>query len=329
MDKRFIFKKSEEVRKSITKNQKRNIRKMYSELYSDVTKEINKLGKKGLKNQYLVLLKRDINNRIKTYNNDIAQGIVRNMRIVCEQVSQDKVSFLKSVGFKQNEIHEAFVYVPDLVVRNIMTGNIYQKCWTLSSTIWKDTKQVQDRITTIIAKGTAQGKSAYEIALDLEKYVNPNASKQSRVIQFQKYKRDKSGNIVRDKKGNPIVDVNAKKDKFYFGNVDYNAQRLARTMVSHAYQQSFMAVNENDPFVTGYVWHSVGQHGRTCDICLSRDGKVFKKDELPQDHPNGMCWFEPEIKMSMKQIGDAVEAWYNAPIGTYPDIDRYAADFME
>ena len=82
MDKRFIFKKSEEVRKSITKNQQKNIRKMYSELYSDVTKEINRLGKKGLKNQYLVLLKRDINNRIKTYNNDIAQGIVINMRIV-------------------------------------------------------------------------------------------------------------------------------------------------------------------------------------------------------------------------------------------------------
>lgn len=301
---------------------------MYSELYIDVTKEINRLGKKGLKNQYLTLLQRDIKNRIKTYNNDISNGIVRNMRIVCEQVKEDKVAFLRSVGFKQNEIYNAFVYVPDLVVRNIMTGNIYQKGWTLSSAIWKDTKQVQDKITTIIAKGTEQGKSAYEIAKDLEKYVNPTASKQSRVIKFQEYKRDALGNIMRDKSGNPIIDRNAKKEMFYFGNVDYNAQRLARTMVSHAYQQSFMAVNENDPFVTGYIWHSVAEHGRTCDICLSRDGKVFKKDELPQDHPNGMCWFEPEIKMRMKQIGDIVEDWYSKPLGTYPEIDRYAVDFM-
>ena len=89
-----------------------------------------------------------------------------------------------------------------------------------------------------------------------------------------------------------------------------------------------MRVNENDPFVVGYRWITSNFHGRVCEICRNREGRIFKKDELPLDHPNGMCTFEAVIPDSMESIADKIGMWYQAPIGTYPEIDAYALDFM-
>lgn len=127
------------------------------------------------------------------------------------------------------------------------------------------------------------------------------------------------------------------KDSFYFGQVDYNAQRLARTMISHAYQQSFENVNRNDPFVIGYRWLTSNFHGRVCDICRERAETdqydlgtgVFPKDALPLDHPNGMCTFEAVMPDDMKTIAQKIGMWYNSPVGTYPEIDRYVLDFIQ
>lgn len=295
---------------SVTMQQQKKIRKLYADLYQDVTKQIANMGNEDLRKQNLVLLQRRINNRIHIMSQNIKNGIVEDMRTVSETVVIDARSFLKQCGFKDSDIHNAFQYVPEQIIKNIYTGNVYQNGWTFSGAIWKMEQRNRGVINTIVSKGTAQGKSAYEIAKDLEKYVNPSAKKPSRKIDFI----------------NPRTGY---KDTFYFGNVDYNAQRLARTLISHAYQQSFRNVNENDPFVTDYIWHSAGIHGRTCDICLQRDGKHFKKDELPEDHPNGLCTYEAYIPYNMNQIADKIADWYNSPVGTYPDIDRYAMDFMK
>ena len=289
--------------------QQKKIRKLYSDLYSDVQKEINKLGKNDLKTQNLVLLKRNINSRLKQLSSDIKNGIVSDMKTASIAVVEDCRTFLKQMGFKDSEIHNAFNYVPSQIVENIYTGNVYQNGWTFSKAIWRMEEQIRGKISELVAKGTAQGKSAYEVAKDIEKFVDPKAKKESRKITWT----------------DPRT---GKRDSFYFGQVDYNAQRLARTLIGHAYQQSFRRVNENDPFVTAYIWHSAGIHGRTCETCLERDGKFFKKDELPDDHPNGMCTYEAYIPDNMTDIADKIADWYEAPYGTYPDIDRYAEDFL-
>ncbi|MFR3483130.1 MAG: hypothetical protein ACLTXL_06365 [Clostridia bacterium] len=70
--------------------------------------------------------------------------------------------------------------------------------------------------------------------------------------------------------------------------VDYNAQRLARTAVTHAYQLSLQRSTRDNPFVRGYRWHS-SNSGRVCPLCRKQDGTVFEKVICPLDHPNGMC----------------------------------------
>lgn len=319
MTQKFSLKHAEEVRTSTTAQMQKNILRMYEELYKKVSARVASMKKGNAQKQNLILLQRDIKSWIRQLNDEIQQGVVGDMRIVSNAVVEDTREFLKQCGFRETDIHDAFSYVPEQIIRNIINGNVYQEGWTLSSAIWGYNKQAQDALNKIISIGTAQGKSAYEIAKDMEQYVNPGARKPSRIISSWRYE---NGERVQD--------------KFRFGKVDYNAQRLARTLISHAYQQSFQHVNKNDPFVTGYRWLTSNFHGRVCPICTERatsdnygmGAGVFPKDELPLDHPNGMCTFEAVISDSMSEIARRIGEWYKAPIGTFPEIDRYAQDFM-
>lgn len=174
-----------------------------------------------------------------------------------------------------------YMHVPEDIVGSILQGKVYGGKWTLSGSIWGDTKWTQHDIETIVAQGVALNKSAYEIAKDLERYVNPRAHKDwewSKVYPGTKRK------------------------------VDYSAQRLARTLVAHAYQQSLERACAKNPFVDGYIWLA-SNSGRVCPICAARNGQFYKKGDLPLDHPNGMCTFEASISKSMNEIADELAAW--------------------
>lgn len=306
----FRLKTAEELRESITSKTQKEILKLYNDMYKEIERHIRSAGN-NLTKERLVMLQRTIKSRISIINNIVRSEIVNASSSVCEQVVSDKREWLERYGLKENDIQDAFAYVPNRVIQSILQGAIYQDDWKLSSAIWGADKKVQDAIDKIVSIGTAQGKSAYEVAKDIEEYVQPGARKPSRTISSWRY--DRNGNKIRD--------------TFYFGRVDYNAQRLARTMISHAYQQAFETVNRNDPFIEYYIWHTSNFHGRVCDICRARDGQKFKKDELPLDHPNGMCTFEAYSPYSMKQIAQRIGAWYESPAGTYPEIDLFAQDF--
>lgn len=318
---KFSLKNAEQVRQTTTMSQQKEIKRLYEQLYQDVTRKVGQLGNNNLQKQNLILLQRDIKNRIAQLNSDIQNGIIRDMRIVSNEVVEDTRTFLKQCGFRDEDIHNAFSYVPDQIIRNITSGNVYQDGWTLSGAIWGYNKRTQEDLSKIISIGTAQGKSAIEIAKELEQYVDPSARKTAKTIHSWRY--DKAGNKI--------------KDSVYFGKIDYNALRLARTLISHAYQQSFENVNRNDPFVVGYRWLTSNFHGRVCEICRDRSETdqfglgvgVFPKDQLPLDHPNGMCTFEAVIPEDMDTIADRIGRWYQSPIGTYTDLDNYALDFME
>lgn len=296
----FSLQRAEEVRNALTVQDYREIYKMYQEIAEEVENQIRQSGGENIKQQNLVLLQSRIKRRIDELHDSIYSKIKKSCLQVGQAVVEDVRSILLEFGFLEKDIQDAFVYVPSFVVETIFTGQVYQQGWNFSSVIWKDVEKTKSDIDKVVAMGVQQGKNTYDIAKDLEKYVNPSARK--------------GWNWSKVYPGTKRV-------------VDYNAQRLARTLVSDAYQQNFKSVNENNPFVTEYVWHSALAHGRTCEICRERNGKHFKKDELPKDHPNGLCTFTAYVPKSMNQIAKDIAAWYKAPDGTYPDLDKFAASF--
>ncbi len=285
---------AESTRVKLTKAQERNIRQLYKRISKRIEEESAKLPNTtsgNLRKMYLKKLQKQINAELTSLGKSLESTITSNMTKEADSVVSDSLDFLKQVGMP---IQGAFSHVPSEVVKSVITGQLYEGSWSLSKATWNTTAKTKKDINTIITEGIAQNKGAYDIAKDLEKYVNPSAKK--------------------DWNWSKVYPGTAKK-------VDYNAQRLARTMVSHAYQQAFVRTTQNNPFVTKYRWES-SNSSRVCEICASRDGVEYSKDDLPLDHPNGMCTFIAVIPDSMTDIADRIADWVEGKPD--PAMDKFA-----
>ena len=307
----LLFEDAAKAKDAIMASQQKEIQMLYlnwaediadkAEFYSHKTNASAALSERYYKELY---------NQMKATNKQLGQEIqgliTSNMYTIADSVVASNVNWLKEFGFSEDGLNAAFSYIPNDVVQRLITGQIYQGGWNLSQRIWSDSQQTQSDVYQIMARGLAEQKSVYEIAKDLESYVRPGAKKNWNPILAMR--NTKTGEI--------------EYKRLYKSKVDYSAQRLARTLAQHSYQQSFIATTQNNPFIMSYRWHSNGS--RVCELCLARDGKIYKKDELPMDHPNGMCTMEPIVADDMvEQLAN----WFNSPDGTYPDIDAFAGNF--
>lgn len=298
----LIFKDAEAAKAAIMASQQKEIAKLYEDWADEIGERAKYYSHKStasapVSERYYRELQKQLRQTSQEVSNEIYKKIKSNIYTVADAVVSDNVKWLESFGFSSDGLNAAFSYVPHEIVQNLVTGQIYDSGWSLSSRIWGDNEQTLKDIYQVMAKGLAENKPIYEIAKDLESYVRPSAK-----LPWNLRMADGK--------------------KIYKKQVDYNAQRLARTLVQHGYQQSFIATTQKNPFITEYVWRSNGS--RVCDLCKARDGVHYKKTELPMDHPNGMCTMEPVVADDMiDQLAD----WFNSPDGTYPEIDAFAGNF--
>lgn len=270
--------------KKLTKAQTQRISDMYSQLAKKLAKEAKLLeGKTNvsslLRKQQLSKLQKELNQALKRLGSNLYKEISSNALDISTAVTDDMKNWVTSVGMSGVG---AFENVPESIVEKVFTGKLYKGDWSLSKAIWSDVKSKQSEIQSIIAEGIAQNKSSFDIAKDLEKYVDPKAKKPW--------------------DWNKVYPNTSKK-------VDYNAQRLARTMVSHAYQQSVVDTTKDNPFVTGIKWRSALSHNRTCKLCEERNGTIYHKDNVPLDHPNGLCAMIPVVG-DLMDVSNRIADWY-------------------
>lgn len=307
---KLIFEDAEKARDAITASQKKEIAKLYENWAAEIGERAKYYSHKSapsyaVAERQMKELMKQMEATSHEVANEIYTGVKKNIYLVADSVVQQNVEWLKSLGFAGDTLDAAFNYVPDEIVRNIITGQIYDSGWSLSKRIWSDNEDTMKTAYQIVAGGMAQNKSIYEIAKDLESYVEPGAKKPWNLTM-------KDGR------------------KIYPKQVDYNAQRLARTLVQHGYQQSFKATTEKNPFIEAYKWNANGS--RVCDLCMERETTnihglgpgIYPKDQMPLDHPNGMCTMEPVV---VDNLVDQLADWFNNPDGTYPEIDEFASNF--
>lgn len=302
MANKLVFKDAEEAKKSIMVEQQKEIAKLYEDWADDIAKQAEYYSHKFassdfISERYYRQLRRQLRKTSEQVSNEIYNKIKSNMYLISDEVVKSNVKWLKSFGFSEEGLNATFSYVPKDTVERLVTGQIYKSGWSLSKRIWGDNEKTLKDIYQVMAKGIAEQKPIYDIAKDLESYVRPNAR-----LPWNLRMADGV--------------------RIYKKQVDYNAQRLARTLVQHSYQQSFISTTKDNPFVLDYVWRANGS--RVCELCMSRDGMHYKKDDLPMDHPNGMCVMEPTID---KDMNEKLADWFNSPDGTYPEIDEFASNF--
>ena len=307
---KLIFADAKKARDNLTLEQQREISRLYKEWSKDLGERSRTYQKNSDVSQLVYErqikeLQKSLKVQSRQISNEIYKGIKQSIYLAADAVVSDNVEWLKYIGLSGDNIDMAFNSVPDNIVRMLVTGQLYKGGWNLSSRIWGNNEQTMKEAYKIVAGGMAENKPVYEIAKELESYVQPGAAK----------------------KWNPYIMMKNtttgewERKKLYKRQVDYNAQRLARTLIQHGYQQSFIAVTKNNPFILEYVWNSNGS--RPCPLCRSRDGKRYRKDELPLDHPNGQCTMEPVVASN---LNDQLADWFNSPNGTYPDIDKFATE---
>lgn len=287
----------EQARLEITKEQEKQISQLYRRVYLDLKKQVQKIPQNGttsdaIRKSYLNKLIKQLKEAYASLGEGLEKQIQKGIQDTAQAVVDSGNSQMgKITGLN---LKGAYSYVPQDIVSLLSTGKLYGGGWTLSGAIWGYEQKALDDINTVVAEGVAANKSAYEIAKDLEKYVDPSAKK--------------------DWEWSKVYPGTNKR-------VDYNAQRLARTMVSHAYQQSLLSTTKHNPFVKGYRWRSSHNSKRVCEICEKRDGKVYTSENLPMDHPNGMCTFLVEMD-DLEDIADSLADWVKG--GKNQALDSWA-----
>lgn len=310
MTKNVRFGKAEGRRTEITKNQRKEIRDMYLKLAEEARMRAEELShleniSSVIREQYLKELADELSEKAKQISTSIESKVVQNMKAVSMEVVKENQDWLLSVGIR---ISGAFSYVPNDVVELLVSGKLYKGNWTFSKAIWKDSEKISADLYSIVARGVANQKSTYEIAKDLERYVNPRARKSWSWSKVYPNTRKK---------------------------IDYNAQRLARTLIQHSYQESFVRTTKNNPFFESYKW-LISNSDRVCPICQDRatldsyglGPGMFPKNSLPMDHPNGMCSWVIVKSKSLQEVSNDLANWVN---GTgdkklNSQIDKYIKD---
>lgn len=289
----------------ITKKQEKEIKSIYKNIYLNISKKLSKVDKNNLSKRYLESLIEVIKEEIKLSQNKISKTIKDNCKEVSSEANNVQLDFFMLIDEKYeldlaSTFKDMFAKIPKDAMNEIIFGKAYKDRKGLSERIWQYTKKFDKDIDYILAQGIAEKKSYYDIAKDLEKYVNPDAKKDWDWCK---------------------VYPNSSK------RVDYNAQRLARTAVNHAFQQAQKRSCEKNPYVEGIRWISANSHGRTCELCRERDNQIFKINEVPLDHPNGLCTTVPEIPMSLEEIGTELRAWVDGEKNI--KLDKWFKDYGE
>ena len=263
-------------KKKLTIAQEISIKKIYAQALKTVKKELKNAESADSKTKpyqktYLKNLEVQLQESYKNISKQVLSEIKVNVFDVSKFVVDENNDLMSKIGFN---VKGAFSYIPKDVVSTIVNGTIYSPKMKLSERIWGcESKTMQD-IRYITSQGVALNKSTYEIAKDLEQYVDPYAAK--------------------DWQWSKVYPGTSKR-------VDYNAQRLARTTITHAYQQSVKEYTEQNPFSDGIEWLASGTE-RMCEICEQRNGKIYKPEDLPLDHPNGMCTMAVHFSKSIDDI---------------------------
>lgn len=273
----------------VTAADKKYIENLYEDVKKTIRKKMTALGIRNnpntavsdsLKKFQLRELEKSIDRDLAEIRTSTQAHIIGSMNTISQAVAQSNADWLASMGLN---FSFSVASVPPDVVANLVSGKVYADNWQFSKRIWGDYRSSKGDVSNIVARGIAENKSAFEIAQDLEKYVSPSAAKPwdwSKVYPGCKKK------------------------------IDYNAQRLARTLSAHAYQQSVIETAKRNPFTTRVEWHSAMVE-RTCPICEARNGQIYELGKVPMDHPNGLCCIYPVLDKSLEDISNILADWVN------------------
>lgn len=285
------FEYIQKLRDELAKKSEKKVKSFYEEAYKQLEEYVEYLEKHAKSSGKLTMTQaNELMSQIRNQLDSLSSKLYNlSYSLVGAMIAASNSLFgVQSIGYNSN------------VINLILTGSIYGSSgsWSLSTSIWGDNTSKYQDIYKIVANGLLMGESVQQVSEKIMEYVNPSK------LFFWKG----PGNI-----------------HIYSHKIDYNSQRLVRTLTTHAYQKAVLDATYDDPSLIGYRWIANGS--RACPICLDRDGTVYGKDQVPWDHPNGMCYIEPvyDSKKKFQQIAE----WLDSEEGDMPDMDSFMKKYLD
>ena len=286
-------------KKEFVRQQQQEIIKVYEKAYKDIIeKGLKKAGGDKAKidkltKVYAEQIYNELELIVKQYNADMSSTI----ETMQAEIMMSMNIFEKGDYYEFKEAVDKAVNVTNRkVVQQMIEGKVYHDGKGLDKRIWDSAKMSGTKMRDAINSCIAQGMGAADMSQNLKEFAMGGHHTWSR-------------NKIREKLGDGYA------RKYGSGGLDYEALRLARTTLTHQAQIAVINSSKINPYLQFVKWHSDHQAGRTCQQCIDRDGQLFKIDEVPLDHPNGMCWIQPVYSIDGKteatpeEIAKDMKAW--------------------
>lgn len=306
----------------LTLEQQKEIAAIYQTAIEELTSKAASAKKKSLTKRwtldYIKLLKKEQKKLQQNITKSIIEGIkaagqysiLVDLQIFA--MAQERAGIDLGPHFS-----EMFSSVPDEVLESILRGDLYRDGRGLSERIWRVTNDFGQDIDYIIKRGIAEKKSATDLAKDLEQYIKPAS------------KRPSNWGIV-------YPNLRTKQ-------VDYNAQRLARTSITHGYREAQYRSAQRNPFVEAIHWELSSQHYARqivrwgpdeCDDYAEQNRYGlgvgnFPVYSVPLSHPQCLCVTYPVIPDSLDKITERLKKWAKGGKDLQLDIwyNKYSEHF--
>ena len=270
------------------------IKELYREAAADLAARAAASREGSLSERWASEYARSLEQRVKELEAGLYDVTLQGLKRSAELPASAMGQWWEMVGGQS--FRDAFAATPDSVLAGLLDGSFYRDRKGLSERIWRVAQGFEKEIGYIVQRGIAEKKSVAELAADLEQYVKPPA------------KRDFDW-------GKVYPSLSGKK-------VDFNAQRLARTSINHAYFLDNVKVCTENPFVEAMHWDLSNAHEERqvipfgpdeCDEYAEHDEGLglgnFKPEEIPVPHPQCLCVQWAVIPDSLEDIGARIGAW--------------------
>lgn len=263
--------------------------KAFEDCFGDYLKKL-KRGKTPSK-QYFMKCKLAYINQL--YDEIQRQSLICNTQVpanILEQYSSvitDITDITKDVATIKI-IKNAVKITSNKIVEQLVKGEIYKNGIGLDTRLWQSVNYAGNKIEDAIASCFARGIGSVESANIIKEFAKKG---------HHTWDRKK----IREKLGPGYA------SKYGAGGIDYESLRLMRTTTTHMGQLAVINSDKVNPYSQGCIYRTGHAGSRTCQMCKDRDGKFFKLDEVPLDHPNGLCHLEPWLSTDGKHPASLVD----------------------
>lgn len=306
---------------SITWEQQREILHIYEGAIMELAEQVANIGEITLDSRWRAnYLEKTLRPVQRELSKQLKDGITGAMQRAGTAAVQPDIELFERVLEMANldlgpHFTEMFSAAPNEALQWILRGDLYRDSKGLSERIWRTSSDFGQTIDYILKRGIAEKKSAVKLAKDLEQFLKPESARP--------WSWGKVYPGIRTKQ------------------VDFNAQRLARTSITHAHRESQYASAERNPFVDAIHWELSDQHYERqiarwgpdeCDDYATQDDYGlgvgnFPKGEVPMSHPMCLCTTMPVVAKSLDAIAGELRDWARG--GNNPTLDEWYRQYGE